>query len=217
MQFKGKDQLVKIVQKKLGLSNDGVDGPKTWKTLADYPFEVAKENVPQKIIVPQSQESSSFSKKLLTLATGEIGVSEVNGTNCGPRVDQYKSATWLDSSKGFPWCAAFICWLFREAMGSGIFDFKRPQTAGAWDFENWAKDQKGSVLLKKPHNNDIQAGDIVIFNFSHIGIAASGVDSAGFVNTIEGNTDDAGSREGGSVLRKKRKVSQIRSIIRITK
>jgi uncharacterized protein YijF (DUF1287 family) len=71
------------------------------------------------------------------------------------------------------------------------------------------------VILKKPHRNDIEPGDIVIFNFSHIGIATSKVTKDGFVFTIEGNTDGAGSREGGSVLAKKRKASQIRSRIRV--
>jgi hypothetical protein len=147
-------------------------------------------------------------EKLIELARKEIGVSEVNGTNCGPRVDQYKSATWLDPKKGWPWCAAFICWLIREGLEeTGIKEsktFKRPRTAGAWDFENWSLEQ-----------GDIQAGDIVIFKFSHIGLAESAPDKNGMVTTLEGNTDGAGSREGGSVLRKKRSVDQIRSRIRI--
>jgi hypothetical protein len=158
-------------------------------------------------------------EKLIELARKEIGVSEVNGTNCGPRVDQYKSATWLDPKKGWPWCAAFICWLIREGLAeTGTKEsktFKRPRTAGAWDFENWSREQGSETHTKKPHGNDIQAGDIVIFKFSHIGIAESSPDKNGVVTTIEGNTDGAGSREGGAVLRKKRNVSNIRSRIRI--
>jgi hypothetical protein len=57
-----------------------------------------------------------LSQKLVDLAKKEIGVEEVNGSNCGPRVDEYKAATWLNPKKGWPWCAAFICWLFREGM-----------------------------------------------------------------------------------------------------
>ena len=158
-------------------------------------------------------------EKLIELARKEIGVSEVNGTNCGPRVDQYKSATWLDPKKGWPWCAAFICWLIREGLAAtGIKEsktFKRPRTAGAWDFENWSLEQGDETNTKKPHKGDIQAGDIVIFKFSHIGLAESAPDKNGMVTTLEGNTDGAGSREGGSVLRKKRSVDQIRSRIRI--
>lgn len=126
----------------------------------------------------------------------------------------------IRDQKGTPFltgnCAAFICWLFREAMKDGKYTFTRPTTAGAWNFENWCLKQDRSVLLKKPHNNNITAGDIVIFKFSHIGIAISCPDESGYINTIEGNTDGEGSREGGAVLQKRRKVSSIRSVIKIT-
>ena len=157
---------------------------------------------------------------LLALARPEIGVTEVAGTNCGPRVDEYKAATWLNPKQGWPWCAAFICWLVREALAAtGIKEtktFKRPRTAAAWDFENWCRGIDKTAMLKKPHKGDIQPGDIVMFTFSHIGIAESAPDKNGYVTTIEGNTDGSGSREGGAVLRKKRHTSKIRSRIRFT-
>ena len=157
---------------------------------------------------------------LVAVATQEIGVTEVNGSNCGPRVNEYKAATWLPADKPWPWCAAFVCWCVREAMRIGgvgeTAKFKRPRTAGAWDLENWSLAQDASTNTKKPHRNDIQAGDIVIFKFSHVGIATGGIDKNGMVPTIEGNTDGAGSREGGAVLRKKRAASSIRSRIRFT-
>jgi hypothetical protein len=154
--------------------------------------------------------------ELVRIATAEIGVEEVNGSNRGPRVDEYKAATWLDPSKGWPWCAAFVCWVVREAMEATgqRYTFDRPRTAGAWDFENWSRKQDDSTWTKRPHDGDIQAGDIVIFTFSHIGIATSAPDAGGWVSTVEGNTDAAGSREGGGVYRKRRHVSKIRSRIR---
>lgn len=206
MEFTGKQEKVKGVQKALGLVADGVDGPKTWSAIEN----ALVKDEPQ-TVTPVSK----LADKLIALAKKEIGVEEVNGTNCGPRVNEYKSATWLDSTKSWPWCAAFICWLFREAMKGGTYSFKRPQTAGAYDFENWCKEQGSSVQLKKPHNDDIKPGDIVIFNFSHIGLAISEPHD-GYIDTIEGNTDGAGSREGGAVLEKRRKLSSIRSRIRIT-
>ncbi len=161
-----------------------------------------------------------LAQKITELARFELGVEEVNGTNCGPRVNEYKAATWLPADKGWPWCAAFVCWLVREAMkANGVKEsatFKRPRTAGAWDFENWSLAQGSETNTKKPHKGDIQAGDIVVFKFSHIGIAESAPDKNGIVTTIEGNTDGAGSREGGAVLRKRRRVDQIRSRIRFT-
>ena len=205
MNFKGKKEVVKAVQKLLGVSADGADGPVTWNAI------LAKLSTKNPVA-----SGGSVAEKMVRLAREEIGVSEVDGSNCGPRVDEYKAATWLDADKGWPWCAAFICWLVREAMEEEDVKFKRPRTAGAWDFENWAKQQStNGVELRKPTNEDIKAGDIVVFTFSHIGLAVKDADSSGYVVTIEGNTNGAGSREGGSVLEKKRHVSKIRSRIRI--
>ena len=205
MNFKGKKEVVKAVQKLLRISADGADGPVTWNAI------LAKLSTKEPVV-----SGGSIGEKMVSLAREEIGVSEVDGSNCGPRVDEYKAATWLDANKGWPWCAAFICWLIREAIEGEDIAFKRPRTAGAWDFENWAKQQSTSgVELRKPTNEDIKAGDIVVFTFSHIGLAVKDADSSGYVVTIEGNTNGAGSREGGSVLEKKRHVSKIRSRIRI--
>ena len=206
MNFKGKKEVVKAVQKLLGVSPDGADGPVTWNAIL---AKLSTKNTPA--------PDGDIPQKMVLLAREEIGVSEVDGSNCGPRVDEYKAATWLDPDKGWPWCAAFICWLVRESIEGEDIKFKRPRTAGAWDFENWAKQQDGKgVDLRKPSNEDIKAGDIVVFTFSHIGLAVKDIDSSGYVVTIEGNTNGAGSREGGSVLEKKRHVSKIRSRIRIS-
>lgn len=159
-------------------------------------------------------------EEICRIAKGEIGVEEIDGTNCGPRVNQYKAATTLDPKQSWPWCAAFVCWVVKEAMKSAIVretaTFKRPKTAGAWAFENWSLAQDNSTNTKKPHGGDIQAGDIVVFTFSHIGIAISSPNADGEVETVEGNTDMMGSREGGGVFKKFRKLSQIRSRIRFT-
>jgi hypothetical protein len=152
-----------------------------------------------------------------SIASAEIGVEEIDGTNCGPRVNEFKAATVLPADEAWPWCAAFACWVVREAMkqAGGTYTFKRPTTAGAWAFEAWSRAQDSSTHTRKPHDGDIKAGDIVIFTFSHIGIAVGDAHD-GFVKTVEGNTDAAGSREGGGVFQKVRSVSKIRSRIRFT-
>lgn len=158
-----------------------------------------------------------LSEAIVEIATAEIGVEEINGTNSGKRVKEYQSATDLGGT-GWPWCAAFVCWVVWDALVKcGVKEtktFKRPKSAGAWAMEAWSLAQDNTTSTKKPHRDDIIAGDIVIFKFSHIGFAISAPDKNGFVTTIEGNTDGAGSREGGAVLRKKRHASKIRSRIR---
>jgi hypothetical protein len=62
----------------------------------------------------------------------------------------------------------------------------------------------------------VKRGDIVIFTFSHVGIAVGDLDASDWVATVEGNTNDAGSREGDGCYRKRRHISKIRSVIRFT-
>lgn len=160
-----------------------------------------------------------LAERLVELAKKEVGVEEVNGTNCGPRVNQYKAATWLDPLQSWAWCAAFIDWLVMRAMeeeSGRKFTFARPRTAGAWDLENWSMKQDGSTWTKlNPQASDIAPGDIVIFTFSHVGLAID-IPSKGLVQTVEGNSNAQGSREGGGVWKQTRKLSQIRSRIRFT-
>jgi len=159
-----------------------------------------------------------LAQRLVELAKKEVGTEEIDGTNCGPRVNQYKSATWLDPLQSWAWCAAFIDWLVMTAMDESgqEYTFKRPQTAGAWDLENWSLQQDNSTQTKRnPGAEDIEAGDIVIFKFSHVGLAV-GSPIKGVVSTIEGNTDSQGSREGGGVFKKSRSINTIKTRIRFT-
>ena len=89
MNFKGKKEVVKAVQKILGVSTDGADGPVTWNAI------LAKLSTKE-----TSAPNGTIPEKMVSLAREEIGVSEVDGSNCGPRVDEYKAATWLDPDKG---------------------------------------------------------------------------------------------------------------------
>jgi len=158
----------------------------------------------------------TLAEKLVALTRPEIGVEEVDGTNCGVRVDAYKSATNLPPHEAWPWCAAFVCWLVREAMrDGGPYTFARPTTAGAWDFENWSLKQDDSTHTLRNPGRNIAPGDIVIFKFSHIGICLRGPE-AGRIRTVEGNTDAAGLREGGGVFEKSRSLDSIKTRIRFT-
>lgn len=163
---------------------------------------------------------SALAARIVSIAKEEIGVEEVDNTNCGIRVNQYKAATDLPPKKSWPWCAAFVDFCVMQALlALGIKEtkgFKRPQTAGAWDLENWSLAQDDTTQTKRAPGRDIRAGDIVIFTFSHVGIATGRPDAEGMVPTIEGNTDKAGSREGGGVFAKKRPLSRIKTRIRFT-
>lgn len=162
---------------------------------------------------------SKLATELVRIARGEIGVEEIDATNFGIRVNEYKAATNLPPDEPWPWCAAFVCWCVREAAkAAGVKfteTFRRPTTAGAWALETWSLAQDASTWTAKwPTWRHIQPGDIIVFSFSHCGIAASEPKPDGTFTCIEGNTDYAGSREGGSVWLKTRRVSKVRSRIR---
>ncbi len=199
-------KLVQIALKQLGIYGGTTFGKPGAKTVAAYNKYLASFDA----INPKTDSPNELPALLVKILKAEEGVKEVGGNNTGKRVREYQAATWLDGT-GWPWCAAFVCWGIREASKKMALPFERPRTAGAWDFENWATDQK--LKLYKPRRG-IKAGDIVIYDFSHIGVAIAD-ESRGYVATIEGNTDGAGSREGGGVYEKKRKTSSIRSHIRL--
>ena len=160
----------------------------------------------------------SLAEQIAQLAESQVGVHETTENN-GPQITAYQRATNLEVGE-WPWCAAFVCWVVKQAILGRKVTFPRPTTAGAWDFERWCRSVDNTVKLKKPPQRDIRRGDLLVYNFSHIGIAVGPPNADGIVPTVEGNTSHVGSvdvaadREGDGVYRKFRKLSQIRSRIR---
>lgn len=166
---------------------------------------------------PSSGIVSDFAKEMVNIAHTQVGIFEKpKNSNTGPEVEgQYQRSTFLKGT-GWPWCAAFVCYLFKTAASKkGIqYSFKLPKTAGAFDFKNWAQANSKYVEIINPPFNKILPGDIIIFDFSHIGISIGQI-SGRKIDTIEGNTDASGSREGGGVYKKSRNLSLIRHVLRI--
>lgn len=116
-------------------------------------------------------------EKALAVARGELGVREVPmGSNTGPRVRQYQAATFLGGT-GWPWCAAFTCWVWQRAGKPLPY-----KTASAYGMLNWAK----SVGWAKP-SHDLIPGDLVVFNVGsgHIGVFERWDGS--ICHTVDGN------------------------------
>jgi hypothetical protein len=154
----------------------------------------------------------SLAERIAAIAESQVGVRE-NKTNGGVKIEEYQRATWLPVG-AWPWCAAFVCWAVKLGVGNTKVTFPLPQTAGAWDFERWCRSVDNTVKLRKPTMGDVKRGDIVVFRFSHIGIATGPPDKDGNVPTVEGNTNAEGGRLGDGVYAKLRNLSVIRSRIR---
>jgi hypothetical protein len=154
----------------------------------------------------------SLAELIAAIAESQVGVRETK-KNGGTQIEEYQRATWLPVG-AWAWCAAFCCWCIKQAVGKTRVSFHLPQTAGAFDFERWCRSVDNTVRLRKPTMGDVKRGDVVVFTFSHIGIATGPPDKNGNVPTVEGNTNAEGARLGDGVYAKLRHLSKIRSRIR---
>jgi len=126
------------------------------------------------------------------------------GSNWGVPVKNYLASVGID----FPaaWCMAFVYWCFQQASEKG----KNPLVKTGGVLKAW------NNADKKHRVKDPQPGDIFIMDFGkglgHTGIVEK-VDQT-FIYTIEGNTNDSGSREGIMVTRKQRPKTKIKGYLR---
>ena len=146
--------------------------------------------------------------KIQRIYTAELGIREKSGKNDGRRVVEYLHAVKLN--KGDPWCAAFVCWVFDRAgvanPHTGWAPALFPKAKVIWQRQLMV--QTGGELRKVIKPAIPQPGDVFGLWFPE----KERIAHAGFVDrweerwviTVEGNTNEAGSREGDGVWRKRR-------------
>lgn len=140
---------------------------------------------------------SILSDKALQISTTQIGQDEKpHGSNWGHPVKDYLISVGI----GFPasWCMAFVYWCFSKAAIDNKIINTAIKTGGV--LAAWNKvDAKRKTTLPS-------IGSVFIIDFGH-GLGHTGIVEkfdANFIYTIEGNTNDTGSREGIEVCRRKR-------------
>ena len=113
----------------------------------------------------------------------------------------------------YPWCCVFVWDIFRLCGASSLF-YDGKKTDYCPTLQSWGK-KKGLAVSK----SDGQAGDIVFFDWNKNGLA----DHVGIIErrnldgsyiTIEGNTSLTSNDNGGAVMRRNRKLSEICTVIR---
>jgi hypothetical protein len=150
----------------------------------------------------------TLQEKALEIAVSQIGQEEKpRGSNWGEPVKSYLASVGIT----FPasWCMAFMYWCFKAAakeLGRTIPLVKTGGVLNAW--------QKAPASVKV---SDPQPGDIFIQDHGH-GLGHTGivvkVNKDGTIDTIEGNTNDTGSREGYEVCRRTRSRAKILGYLR---
>lgn len=160
-------------------------------------------------VTGQSNISTQFQKGefdtrdcLREVYTSQIGVREYGGNNRGAQVKMYLNSVGLD--EGYPWCAAFVSWCFQQVA----VDVPRSAWVPSFALKNRFVYKQGKILKRLPKYGDVM---LIWFNKlnrpAHIGF----IDQWGerWIISVEGNTNDDGSREGDGVYRKRRLKRQI--------
>lgn len=147
--------------------------------------------------------NKSLGLKALDVAKTQLGQQEKPlGSNWGKPVQDYLASVGIT----FPasWCMAFVYWCFKQVEPVPPL-FKTGGVLRSWNEAD-----------KKYRVKDPQPGDVFIMDFGkglgHTGIVEK-VDAT-FIYTIEGNSNDSGSREGIEVTRKQRPKTKIKGYLR---
>jgi hypothetical protein len=140
-----------------------------------------------------------------------------HGLNTGTQVDAWIKFCGLEPPQ--PWCAAAVCSWMDEAKKASKLNIDLPATASAQGLKDWFSSHKMHKCLEGP---DIlpKAGDVGFIYFptlqrighTFIIYYVTGPDT---VATIEGNSNEAGGRDGIGVFQRFRPVGQLCAVGRI--
>jgi hypothetical protein len=195
------ESAVKLFQTRRNVLADGVVGPLTWAALFD--------DTP----VPSVQPTTTLLAELVVTALSQEGVREDRGRpNRGPKVDEYIARVGLDPGGAFSWCQAFVYWCFDE--GAHKLGVANPCVKTAGVMEHWARSPLSARVRAEDAFDEprlIRPGAVFVVDHGsgrgHTGIVVKVL--SGEIATIEGNTNDRGSREGDGVYQKTRTIGSI--------
>jgi CHAP domain-containing protein/putative peptidoglycan binding protein len=187
------------------LEVDGEVGIFTWGAL----FDTSR--------VSPSTESSPLMLQALGLAGSQVGQMEVpEGSNRGPMVDKYLASVSIDpaatSADERAWCMAFVYWCFDASAKALDTANPLPKTAGCIDHWTLAGRSANATRIKAADayadRSLIKPGLIFVLDFGgghgHTGVVERLLDG-GRLQTVEGNTNNDGSRNGVGVFRLNRR------------
>lgn len=152
---------------------------------------------------------TSIAKEALFVATTQIDIRE-EGNNGGQAVTRYLKAVGLGA--GYPWCMSFVYWCVD--MASKKLGLPNPLVKTGGVLDQLARTKLRTLPSR---SSAIKPGDIFIMDHGggtgHTGFIDS--IATGMFHTIEGNTNDEGSREGYEVCRRTRSINEIKAIIQL--
>ena|SRR3990167_2296227 len=199
------------IREQYPFSIDGIMNYSDWYLLEYYEKLAAFYKVaikPDELIPdeePEKKESltQTVIRKLIEYAVAEVGVREKGTTNTGVRVNEYQLVGSCGEVKkgGSPWCSYYVKFIIRAVLK--FFMIEDFMQCGGYTPSDRQWGIKKGIAVKVESLDDIEAGDIFLIYGSARGDAVH----TGFVKgkkngrviTNEGNTNSAGSADGGGV------------------
>ena len=233
----------RLIQPVALLDVDGDIGSKTVRAITEFQRRVVRLQAPDGRVDPGGRTLSRLNGEadddsdsdsaptyhyptgpqapLIDIARPYLGAREARGNRMGNdrRMREIFESDWLSPggvTDSYPWCCSFVSMCVQKLIRQhGIYAHVRPpKTASVSGFRTrWAPNQNCLIFPPNDQQHQPHKGDVVVYKFSHIGIVDT-MTSRG-VTTIEGNTNEAGSREGTSVMNKTRRNAVIRCYIRL--
>lgn len=156
-----------------------------------------------------SFSSANTVSRVAEVYRSQIGVRELTGHNDGKQVETYLATCKL--AKGNPWCAAFVTWTYKKADVKSVVSGYSP----AWFPASKTVYTRGARGNATPGTADVFG---IWFaskkRIAHVGFIDEWQPHNGYCITVEGNTNEAGSRDGDGVYRKRRLKNQIYKVSR---
>jgi hypothetical protein len=192
------------------LEVDGVVGPVTWAALfGPSSVEPARGPAPHH---ETSGGGTTLRDALLSVAASQVGVMEnPPGSNRGPEVDQYLTSAGV--ALGNFWCMAFVYWCLNKAAHQAGAVNRIPRSGLVLDVWNRSQHLPEITVVRAEQARAnpalVRPGMVFFLSFGHgaghCGIVADNVN--GVLATIEGNTNNDGSRNGIGVFERNRRLS----------
>ena len=187
-----------------------------------------------------AEQERKLRERVRQIYTAQLGIRE-KGYNSGEAVEKY--LRYVKLSRGNPWCAAFVCWVFGQAgvanPRTGWSPDLFPGSKVVWksgesgyapslttDNQQLTTDIRLTINNRQlttnkqqlPTPNTPDTGDIFAIYFPE----KKRIAHVGFIDqwdgtwmiSVEGNTNLAGSREGDGVYRKRRLVRSVYQVAR---
>ncbi len=189
---------VQTFQSRAGLPASGTVNQSTWAALVEPMTNAVTEIPPGKRSL--GELAVAYAKQHLAQQPREVG-----GQNRGPWVRLYMKG---NEGSEWAWCAGFVCYLLQQAARTLGSAMPLPYTFSCDSLAAAAK-QRGTFVAGRtlPQPGVPGPGSLFLLrrtplDWVHTGMVISA--AAATLDTIEGNTNDSGEREGYEVCQRVR-------------